>query len=106
MDPAVQNRVRELRQARNWTQEYLAETAGVSRQSINAIERQRYIPSLPLALTLARLFTCPLEQIFTLDRFPEAPTDPGVTTDHSEHPTEPPTRPPDPLNPAAPENPQ
>ncbi|HUB17614.1 MAG TPA: helix-turn-helix transcriptional regulator [Acidobacteriaceae bacterium] len=66
MDSAVLNRVRELRQARNWTQEYLADAAGVSRQSINAIERQRYIPSLPLALTLAQLFTVPVEQLFTL----------------------------------------
>lgn len=71
MDPNVLNRVRELRQARNWTQESLADAAGVSRQSINAIERQRYIPSLPLALTLARLFTTPVEQIFSLNTFPE-----------------------------------
>ena len=71
MDPTVQNRVRELRQARNWTQEYLAEAAGVSRQSINAIERQRYIPSLPLALMLARLFAASVEQVFSLDLFPE-----------------------------------
>lgn len=70
MEPTVQNRVRELRQARNWTQEYLAEAAGVSRQSINAIERQRYIPSLPLALTLARLFDLPVEEVFSLDSFP------------------------------------
>ena len=71
MDPNVHNRVRDLRQAHNWTQEYLAEAAGVARQSINAIERQRYIPSLPLALTLARLFATPVEQLFSLNRFPE-----------------------------------
>lgn len=71
MDPNVLNRVRELRQARNWTQEYLAAAAGVSRQSINAIERQRYTPSLPLALTLAGLFALPVEQIFSLHPFPE-----------------------------------
>ncbi len=70
MDPNVQNRVRELRLAHNWTQEFLAEAAGVSRQSINAIERQRYIPSLPLALTLAQLFAAPVEQIFSLTPFP------------------------------------
>ena len=74
MDPNVHNRVRDLRQARNWTQEYLAEAAGVSRQSINAIERQRYIPSLPLALTLARLFATPVEQLFSLENFPETST--------------------------------
>ncbi len=66
MEPVVQNRVRELRQALSWTQEQLAGKAGVSRQSINSIERDRYIPSLPLALLLARVFACPLEQVFTL----------------------------------------
>lgn len=70
MDPALHNRVRELRQARNWTQEDLAARTGVSRQSINSIERDRYIPSLPLALTLARVFACPVEQIFTLEKQP------------------------------------
>jgi len=39
---------------------------GVSRQSINSIERDRYVPSLLLALTLARVFGCPTDQIFTL----------------------------------------
>jgi putative transcriptional regulator len=70
MPPALHNRVRELRQARNWTQEDLAARTGVSRQSINSIERDRYIPSLPLALTLARVFACPVEQIFTLEKQP------------------------------------
>jgi putative transcriptional regulator len=70
MDPALHTRVRELRQARNWTQEDLAARTGVSRQSINSIERDRYIPSLPLALTLARVFACPVEQIFTLEKQP------------------------------------
>jgi putative transcriptional regulator len=70
MPPALHNRVRELRQARNWTQEDLAARTGVSRQSINSIERDRYIPSLPLALTLARVFRCPVEQIFTLEKQP------------------------------------
>ena len=91
MDPTVQNRVRELRQAHSWTQEFLAEAAGVSRQSINAIERQRYIPSLPLALILARLFAIPVEQLFSLDPFPEsvpatAPEnhpEPDTTTEHA-----------------------
>lgn len=70
MPPALHNRVRELRQARNWTQEDLAARTGVSRQSINSIERDRYVPSLPLALTLARVFRCPVEQIFTLEKQP------------------------------------
>jgi putative transcriptional regulator len=67
MEPSVQNRVRELRAAREWTQEQLAEAVGVSRQSIISIERGRYVPSLPLALLLARVFECPVEQIFTLE---------------------------------------
>jgi putative transcriptional regulator len=45
----------------------LAEAVGVSRQSINSIERERYVPSLPLALTFARVFGCPTEKIFTLE---------------------------------------
>ena len=40
---------------------------GVSRQSINSIERDRYVPSLALALTFARVFECSTEQIFTLE---------------------------------------
>jgi len=66
MDPVVLNRIRELRQARNWTQEDLAGRVGVSRQSINSIERDRYIPSLPLALLLARIFQIPTDQVFSL----------------------------------------
>ena len=68
MQFSVQNRVKDLRAARDWTQEYLAEAAGVSRQSIISIERGRYIPSLPLALLLARIFRCPVESIFTLEK--------------------------------------
>ena len=63
----VRNRVRELREERGWTQQELARMAGVSRQSINSIERDRYVPSLPLALTFARLFACPTDEIFTLE---------------------------------------
>jgi putative transcriptional regulator len=70
MDPAIHNRVRELRQSRDWTQEHLAALAGVSRQSINSIERDRYIPSLPLALLLARIFQVPTDLIFTLQSEP------------------------------------
>lgn len=64
---SVQNQVKDLRVARDWTQEYLADAVGVSRQSIISIERGRYIPSLPLALLLARVFRCSLEEIFTLE---------------------------------------
>jgi putative transcriptional regulator len=64
---AVQNRVRALRTERSWTQEQLAERVGVSRQSINSIERNRYVPSLQLALKFARVFECPTDEIFTLE---------------------------------------
>jgi putative transcriptional regulator len=67
MTPNILNRVKELRIARGWTQEQLADAVGVSRQSINSIERDRYVPSLPLALTFARVFGCSTDQIFTLN---------------------------------------
>jgi putative transcriptional regulator len=67
MTPNVRNRVKELRDKRGWTQQELADAVGVSRQSINSIERERYVPSLPLALTFARIFRCSTEQIFTLE---------------------------------------
>jgi putative transcriptional regulator len=67
MTPNVRNRVKELRDKRGWTQQELADAVGVSRQSINSIERERYVPSLPLALTFARVFKCATEQIFTLE---------------------------------------
>jgi putative transcriptional regulator len=68
MSPAVLNRVKELRSERGWTQEQLAQAVGVSRQSINSIERDRYIPSLALALTFARVFACHTDQIFQLEK--------------------------------------
>lgn len=67
MADVVINRVKELRQARDWTQEQLATAVGVSRQSINSIERERYVPSLPLALTFARVFGCAVDEIFHLE---------------------------------------
>jgi putative transcriptional regulator len=67
MAPEILNRVKELRSARGWTQEELAKAVGVSRQSINSIERNRYVPSLQLALTFARIFGCATDQIFTLE---------------------------------------
>jgi putative transcriptional regulator len=63
----IQNRVKELRGDRGWTQQQLADAVGVSRQSINSIERERYVPSLMLALTFARVFRVPTEEIFTLE---------------------------------------
>ena len=67
MTLTIQNRIKELRNARGWTQEQLANAVGVSRQSINSIERDRYVPSLVLALTFARVFGCTTDQIFTLE---------------------------------------
>ncbi|MCU1244358.1 MAG: transcriptional regulator [Acidobacteria bacterium] len=67
MGPEISNKVRELRSGRGWTQQQLADAVGVSRQSINSIECNRYVPSLALALTFARVFSCPTEQIFTLE---------------------------------------
>jgi putative transcriptional regulator len=66
MTPSIRNRVKELRQERGWTQQDLAEEVGVSRQSINSIERERYVPSLELALTFARVFGCSTDDLFTL----------------------------------------
>lgn len=67
MPPLVHNRVRELRCERGWTQQELAAAVGVSRQSINSIERDRYVPSLPLALEFARVFACATDDIFSLE---------------------------------------
>jgi putative transcriptional regulator len=64
----LQNRVKELRAARGWTQQELADAVGVSRQSINSIERERYVPSLPLALTFAKVFGISTDEIFTLEK--------------------------------------
>jgi putative transcriptional regulator len=67
MANTITNRVKELRTAQGMTQEQLAEAAGVSRQSINSIERNRYVPSLELALIFARVFSCPTDDIFKLE---------------------------------------
>ncbi len=70
MEPGILNHVKELRSARGWTQEQLAKATGVSRQSINSIERDRYVPSLALALTFARIFGCSTDEIFQLESKP------------------------------------
>lgn len=63
----MKNRLPALRQEKQWTQGELAERLGVSRQTINAIETEKYDPSLPLALKIARLFAQPVEHIFSLE---------------------------------------
>ena len=60
----MKNRLKVLRAERDWTQADLAERLDVSRQTINAIEKGKYDPSLPLAFRIARLFGMPIEQLF------------------------------------------
>lgn len=60
----MNNRLRELRAARSWSQGDLAQHLGVSRQTVNAIETGKYDPSLPLAFKIARLFARRIEEIF------------------------------------------
>ena len=60
----MQNDLPQRRDAMNLSQGELAEAVGVSRQTINAIERERYNPSLELAFDLASHFRCPIEDIF------------------------------------------
>jgi putative transcriptional regulator len=63
----MKNLLRVLRSERGWSQLDLAEQLGVSRQTVNALETERYDPSLPLALRIARLFERPVESLFFLD---------------------------------------
>lgn len=63
----MKNRIRVLRAEREITQEALAAALGVTRQTIIAIERGKYDPSLPLALRIARFFQAPVESIFLED---------------------------------------
>jgi len=63
----MKNRLRELRAARQWSQADLADKLDVSRQTINAIETEKYDPSLPLAFKVARLFRVKIEDIFEMD---------------------------------------
>ncbi len=63
----MKNCVRELRAERDWSQSELADRLAVSRQTINAIETEKYDPSLPLALKIAKLFKRPVEEIFQND---------------------------------------
>lgn len=60
----MQNEVRKLREALGVSQGELAARLAVSRQTVNAIETGRYLPSLPLALAIGRLFRKPVEEIF------------------------------------------
>ena len=63
----MRNDIRRLRSARNLSQQQLAEALDVSRQTINSIEKERYTPSLPLAIALAGFFDQLVEEIFHAD---------------------------------------
>ena len=61
----MRNRLRVLRAERDWSQADLADRLSVSRQTVNAIENERYDPSLPLAFAIARTFGLRIEDVFT-----------------------------------------
>ena len=63
----MKNRLKVLRAERDWTQADLADALDVSRQSIIAIEKGKFDPSLPLAFRMSRLFGLPIEEIFLED---------------------------------------
>jgi putative transcriptional regulator len=60
----MENRVKDRREACGWSQGELARRLGVSRQTINAVETDKYDPSLPLALRMAKLFRVPVDHLF------------------------------------------
>ena len=68
----MKNRLKVLRAERDWTQANLADELGVSRQTVNAIEKGKFDPSLPLAFKVARLFESSIEDIFQVN--PTTPT--------------------------------
>ncbi len=61
----MKNKVKELRKKQKLTQEELADLIGVSRQAINAIEKEKFDPSLPTAFKMAKLFKTTIEELFT-----------------------------------------
>jgi putative transcriptional regulator len=60
----MKNRLKVLRAERDWSQSQLAYMLDVSRQTVNAIETEKYDPSLPLAFKIAALFGCKIEDVF------------------------------------------
>ena len=63
----MKNKLKALRADRDWTQAELADRLHVTRQTVNAIEKGKYDPSLPLAFNIAALFGLPIEEIFSPD---------------------------------------
>ncbi len=70
-DDSLQNRLKEFREAQGWSQGELARRLGVSRQTINAVETDKYDPSLPLALRMSKLFDVPVPDLFIDDWEPQ-----------------------------------
>ncbi|TAD76275.1 MAG: transcriptional regulator [Sphingomonadales bacterium] len=68
----MENRLKHYREAKGWSQGELARRLGVSRQTVNAVETNRYDPSLPLALRMARLFEVAVPELFIDQWEPEA----------------------------------
>jgi len=66
----MNNIIRQLRADNGWSQAHLADLLQVSRQTVNAIETGRYDPSLPLAFAISKLFSKPIDVIFTPDQEP------------------------------------
>lgn len=64
----MKNRVREFREALGLTQEQLGKLVGVSRQAINAIETEKFEPSIWLAYDIAKLYNSPIEEIFLFEQ--------------------------------------
>ncbi len=64
----MKNKLKVLRAERNWSQADLADKLSVSRQTVNAIETEKYDPSLPLAFKIAKLFGKTIEEIFETDK--------------------------------------
>ncbi len=63
----LHNRLKEIRLHKNLTQESLATTVGVTRQTIIAVEKEKFVPSVKLALELASALDTPIEQVFWLE---------------------------------------
>jgi putative transcriptional regulator len=64
----VRNKIRDLRQERGLSQQALADAVGATRQTINAIEQEKYAPSLELAFRIALVFGLPFEAVFQFER--------------------------------------
>ena len=68
MSSPIRNNIRDLRGVRSMTQQELADLIGVTRQTVNAIEGDKYSPSLEVAFRIAEVFGVPLEAVFQYDR--------------------------------------